>query len=412
MVAGNGTVDRARPSPRRHGVPGRRCFPDLTVGRQRRVRQAPPGSRRGVPAAGRSRRPSGSYPHELSGGERQRVALARALATEPEVVLLDEPFASLDAALAAPRCGGVAAILRAAGASALLVTHDQQEAALVGRHRGADARRLRRAGRLPEAVYAAPGDALLGGRVPRRRRRRARRPPPTVSSPASSVDSRWTTPSPAAAVDVLVRPRPWSSAPTPTAMPTSGRPGISLDRNRGRPGLPRPGPARVARAGERAPRPQPAAGLRGWSPGYRVKVWVEGPVQVLREPLRPRARSGRWRSRAPAGARADLGRSVASGGVGGDLGGLDRRPDPVARAQDEGVEGGGGDLGDERDVAVEADADAVGLAVDVGHRRRTRRCGGCRRARRVEGDGVGLDDREGRALDGVGGDDPAAARRW
>lgn len=71
---------------------------------------------------------AGSYPHELSGGERQRVALARALAPEPEVVLLDEPFASLDATLRASLREDVAGILRQAGASALLVTHDQQEA--------------------------------------------------------------------------------------------------------------------------------------------------------------------------------------------------------------------------------------------------------------------------------------------
>ena len=71
---------------------------------------------------------SGSYPHELSGGERQRIALARALATEPDVVLLDEPFAALDASLRTALRGEVASILRDAGVSALLVTHDQEEA--------------------------------------------------------------------------------------------------------------------------------------------------------------------------------------------------------------------------------------------------------------------------------------------
>jgi len=69
-----------------------------------------------------------AYPHELSGGERQRVALARALAPEPDVILLDEPFASLDAALRSSLRDEVAGVLRQAGASALLVTHDQQEA--------------------------------------------------------------------------------------------------------------------------------------------------------------------------------------------------------------------------------------------------------------------------------------------
>ncbi len=68
------------------------------------------------------------YPHQLSGGQQQRVALARALAVKPEIVLLDEPFASLDAHQRSSVREDVGRILRESSATTLLVTHDQDEA--------------------------------------------------------------------------------------------------------------------------------------------------------------------------------------------------------------------------------------------------------------------------------------------
>jgi iron(III) transport system ATP-binding protein len=99
---------------------------------------------------------TGDFPHELSGGERQRVALARALAADPEVVLLDEPFSALDAGLRERLREEVAAILRAAGTSTLLVTHDQSEALSL-----ADTVAVLREGKVeqvgtPEEVYERP----------------------------------------------------------------------------------------------------------------------------------------------------------------------------------------------------------------------------------------------------------------
>ena len=68
------------------------------------------------------------YPDQLSGGEQQRVALARAIAPSPELVLFDEPFANLDAALRLRIREEVREILTEAGITSILVTHDQEEA--------------------------------------------------------------------------------------------------------------------------------------------------------------------------------------------------------------------------------------------------------------------------------------------
>ena len=68
------------------------------------------------------------YPHELSGGQQQRVALARSLAPRPDLLLLDEPFSSLDADLRGRLRDDLRTLLKRLGIAALLVTHDQEEA--------------------------------------------------------------------------------------------------------------------------------------------------------------------------------------------------------------------------------------------------------------------------------------------
>ena len=105
------------------------------------------------------------FPHELSGGQQQRVALARALAPEPALVLLDEPFSSLDAGLREDTGRAVARALRASGATAVLVTHDQGEALSL-----ADQVAVMSAGRFlqvssPADIYLRPASPEVAGFV-------------------------------------------------------------------------------------------------------------------------------------------------------------------------------------------------------------------------------------------------------
>jgi len=135
-------------------------FPHLTVARNVGF-GLPRGSRARIEEclelvglAGLGRR----MPHELSGGQQQRVALARALAPRPGVVLLDEPFNALDRSLRTSVRDEVRDALKRAGATAVLVTHDQEEALSM-----ADSVAVMRQGRIvqkdtPVAVYSAPAD--------------------------------------------------------------------------------------------------------------------------------------------------------------------------------------------------------------------------------------------------------------
>ena len=102
-------------------------------------------------------------PSQLSGGQQQRVALARALAPQPDLILLDEPFSNLDPHLRSQVREEVRGILRAAGATAVLVTHDQEEALTL-----ADRVAVMFDGRIaqfdrPEVVYHRPVDRNVAG---------------------------------------------------------------------------------------------------------------------------------------------------------------------------------------------------------------------------------------------------------
>ena len=98
------------------------------------------------------------YPHQLSGGQQQRVALARAFARKPQAVLLDEPFASIDAVLRRKLRTDLRLLLKARNTPAVLVTHDPEEALEIG-----DRIALMRAGEIVET--AAPGELYRNPRT-------------------------------------------------------------------------------------------------------------------------------------------------------------------------------------------------------------------------------------------------------
>lgn len=148
------------------------------------------------------------YPHELSGGQQQRVALARALAPEPQLLLLDEPFSNLDVELRRRLSHEVRDILKSRGTSAILVTHDQEEAFAVSDHVG-----VFREGRLeqwdtPYNLYHEPATPFVASFVGQGYFIRGQlSSPETVSTELGELRGNraylWADGSP---VDVLLRP--------------------------------------------------------------------------------------------------------------------------------------------------------------------------------------------------------------
>jgi iron(III) transport system ATP-binding protein len=139
-------------------------FPHLTnlanvmFGLKSRPRAEAEGAARAALARVGLARYADAYPHMLSGGEQQRVALARAVAPHPSILLMDEPFSNLDRRLRDAVREETLHLLRDAGVTCVIVTHDAEEAMLL-----ADRIALMRAGRLVQAgspadLYRAPAD--------------------------------------------------------------------------------------------------------------------------------------------------------------------------------------------------------------------------------------------------------------
>ncbi len=167
-----------------------------------------------------------AYPHMLSGGEQQRVALARALAPRPRLMLLDEPFSSLDATLREQVRSETVALLRAEGTPVLMVTHDAEEAVRV-----ADRIHVMQEGKVmqsgtPATLYSHPANPFVAGFFGPPNRFKGWVLAGEVSTPLGPMPAADHTDG--TAVDVLIRPE----ALHPSKTITEERPSFEVHRIR------------------------------------------------------------------------------------------------------------------------------------------------------------------------------------
>ena len=230
-------------------------------------------------------------PDELSGGQQQRVALARALICEPDLVLLDEPFAALDASLRHRLRLDVRAALAAAGVTAVLVTHDQTEALSLG-----DQVMLMREGNAlqsgsPVDLYTHPSDAWSARFVGDATLLAADIHDGIAHTPLGALAVAAFEDAPAGAARVVIRPEQivLAGCPDPVSVHTNG--------NGAGPGNSAPPHGEVTKThyyGHDAlvevallPARTHTVMARTWgpvappSPGTEVVIRVEGPVQAV-----------------------------------------------------------------------------------------------------------------------------------